>query len=126
MTISLLPPDSSLNLDSLLIQLKEVEGDWKELGECFGVSPSQLDEIASHCLTAADSMIEVIDLWLREYPGRPTWREVAEALKQLHHYRLAEDINNVYSTGTCVSIVGLILFGAHQELVYMYMYKHFC
>ena len=94
-----LPPDSTLNLDSFLIQLKTVEDDWRQLGECLGVSPPILEEIASHCPTATESMVEMADYWLRKHRGQPTWSEVATALQSMHHCQLAEAISNVYSSG---------------------------
>ena len=93
------PTDSQLNLDSFLIQLKTVEDDWRQLGECLGVSPPILEEIASHCSTAAESMVEMADYWLRKHRGQPTWSEVATALQLMHHCHLADAISAVYSTG---------------------------
>ena len=43
--------------------------------------------------------MEVVDYWLRNCEGKPTWRDVAEALKKVELHQLADDIFNVYKTG---------------------------
>ena len=43
--------------------------------------------------------MEVLDQWLRNFPGRPTWRDVANALRKIGLQQLANDIEMVYETG---------------------------
>ena len=43
--------------------------------------------------------MEVLDQWLRNFPGRPTWRDVANALRRIGFQQLANDIEMVYETG---------------------------
>ena len=76
-----------------------MEGDWKQLGECLGVSPSQLDEIAKQCSTAAECMVEMLDVWIKNHVGHPTWKEVIVGLGKLNHYHLAESLKHRYTTG---------------------------
>ena len=43
--------------------------------------------------------MEILDYWLRNHGSKPTWREVAKALKGICLHQLAEDILKVYTTG---------------------------
>ena len=44
--------------------------------------------------------MEVLDQWLRtDFPGHPTWRDVANALRRIGFQQLANDIEMVYQTG---------------------------
>ena len=43
--------------------------------------------------------MEILDLWLRNFPGRPTWHNVSNALRKVGLQQLASDIENVYETG---------------------------
>ena len=43
--------------------------------------------------------MEVLDQWLRNFPGRPIWRDVANALRRIGLQKLANDIEMVYETG---------------------------
>ena len=43
--------------------------------------------------------MEVLDQWLRNFPGRPTWRDVANALRRTGFQQLANEIEMVYETG---------------------------
>ena len=44
--------------------------------------------------------MEVLDQWLRNFPGRPTWHDVANALRRTGLQQFANDIEMVYETGT--------------------------
>ena len=48
---------------------------------------------------AEESIVEVCDNWLRNHIGQPTWREVAEALRQIDFQQLANETEIVYETG---------------------------
>ena len=90
--------DDSLNLDSLLIQIKpEVTPNWYKFGEAIGVDDKVLDRCIPY--PPEESIVEVCDHWLRNHSGKPTWREVAEALGQTNFQQLAFDIEKVYETG---------------------------
>lgn len=42
----------------------------------------------------------MLDYWLRNYDtGKLTWKDVASVLRAIDLGRLADDIENVYSTG---------------------------
>ena len=43
--------------------------------------------------------MEVLDQWLGNFPGRPTWRDVCNALRRTGFQQLANDIEMVYETG---------------------------
>ena len=48
--------------------------------------------------------VEMLDLWLRTHDSAVTWRDVADTLKKIGLYLLAERILKVYKTGTAVII----------------------
>ena len=90
--------DESLNLDSLLIQIKpEVTPNWYQFGKAIGVDEKVLDRCIPY--PPEESLVEVCDNWLRNHSGKPTWREVAEALGEINCQQLAFDIKKVYETG---------------------------
>ena len=90
--------DNSLNLDTLLIQIKAaVTLRWYQLGEALGVNKESLDRYSTHPLE--ESIIEMLDQWLRSGSQRRTWREVSAALRKIGHHQLASDIEKVYETG---------------------------
>ena len=41
----------------------------------------------------------MLDLWLRTSEKAVTWRDVADALKKIGFYQLAEKVLKVYKTG---------------------------
>jgi hypothetical protein len=46
-----------------------------------------------------ESIVEILDQWLRNFPGRPTWRDVTSALRKISLQQLANDIEMVYKAG---------------------------
>ena len=59
-------------------------------------------------LPPEESIVEVIDYWLRKHDGQPTWREIAEALKQLGFRQLSLDFESIYDTGIIIIIRSLL------------------
>ena len=89
----------SLNLDTLLIQLRQqVTSKWYQFGEAVGIDKEVLDNYAQDC-HPEDCIVEMLDYWLRKRVKQPTWREIADTLKLIGLYQLASDIEKVYSTG---------------------------
>ena len=103
-------PDESLNLDSLLIQLRvQVTPKWHEFGVVVGVPQDLLEQYSSY--PADERLIEVLNYWLNNNQN-PTWRGVAKVLHDTELHELAEGIVNVYKTGIkyCYrSIVAIIM-----------------
>ena len=90
--------DDSLNLDTLLIQLQgAATSQWCQLGEALQVNKDVLDRCSNH--PPEESIVEILDHWLRNFPGHPTWRDVANALRYIGLQQLAKDIEMVYKTG---------------------------
>ena len=95
--------DSFLNLDNLLIQIKiEVTPNWYKFGEAIGVENEVLDKFARY--PPEQSIVEVLDHWLRNHAGQPTWKEVAEALRGTGLQQLAFNIEQVYKTGIIILV----------------------
>ena len=96
--------DRSLDLDSLLIQLKPAVTDqWYQFGEAIGVKKDLLDKCAQY--SPEENMVEILDNWLRNHEGQPTWKEVADGLDKIGLCSLAADIRNVYKTGVYIIII---------------------
>ena len=90
--------DAPLNLDSLLIQLKEeATPKWYEFGQAAGMDKMTLDEYSQY--PEEECIVEVLDNWLRNHTRTPSWREVAEILRNIGLPRLGNDIDEVYQTG---------------------------
>jgi hypothetical protein len=70
---------------------------WFQLGEALEVDKDVLDRCSKY--PPEESIIEVLDQWLRNFPGRPTWRDVANALRRTGFQQLANGIEMVYETG---------------------------
>ena len=88
-----------INLDALLIQLrKQVTSKWYQFGETAGIAKEVLDNFAANC-SLDDCIVEMLDYWLWNYNGKPTWRDVAIILKAINLQQLAFDIEQVYVTG---------------------------
>ena len=87
-----------------MLQIKhEVTPVWYQFGEVIGVEKKLLDKFDVEKYPPEQCIIEVIDNWLRNHAGQPTWREVAEALRQIGLLTLASDIEDVYKTGNLSS-----------------------
>ena len=79
-----------VNLDLLLILLKEeLTPRWYELGLVVGVPKDIMDGYLGY--PSDQCLIELLDYWLRHHPGQLTWREVAQALREMKLYQLAEE-----------------------------------
>ena len=90
--------DTLLNLDSLLIQLKaEVTPRWYEFGKALGVNKAVLEKCIQY--PPEESIVEILDNWLRNHETEPTWKEIAESLKMIGLRQLGSDIGMVYETG---------------------------
>ena len=90
--------DSLLNLDNLLIQIKQNATQmWYQLGEALGIEKKILEKFTT--CSPEESIIEMLDYWLRNHSGQPTWKEVANALRKIHLYKSASGIEMIYKTG---------------------------
>ena len=70
---------------------------WYQLGKALEVNKDVLDRCTNY--HPEESIVEILDHWLRNFPGHPTWRDVANALRKIDLQQLADDIEMVYETG---------------------------
>ena len=70
---------------------------WYQIGEAVGIDKETLNKYTEY--SDDQCIIEVLDFWLRNHTGKPTWREVADNLRRIDLKRLAMDIEKVYETG---------------------------
>ena len=86
-----------VNLNSLLVQLRpQVGPKWYKFGEAAGIRRDVLDKIAEQC-SPEECIVELFDHWL--FNEKPTWRDVADILKQIGLTELGLNIERVYTTG---------------------------
>ena len=70
---------------------------WYQLGEAFGIEKEVLQKLT--ICSPEESIVEMLDYWLRSHPDRPTWKEVAEALRKINLHESAQRIEIIYKTG---------------------------
>lgn len=70
---------------------------WYQLGDAFGIEKTILEKFTTY--SPEESIIEMLDYWLRNHPGKPTWKEVADALRKIHLHESAQGIETIYKTG---------------------------
>ena len=110
-----------INLDSLLIQLRShVTPMWKEFGLVIGIADEVLDTYSSY--SPEECLVEVLDYWLRMYhtaENKLTWRDVANAVKEIGLHQLAESILNVCQTGMMIIIIYMhdVKFGNYHAVL---------
>ena len=71
--------------------------EWYKLGQALGIAKQLLDSYLPY--PPEQNIVEVCDNWLRNHTGKPTWREVAEALRRINFQQLAFAIEKSYETG---------------------------
>ena len=71
----------------------QVTPKWYQFGLALGVDKDVLNKY-SKC-PQEESMVKLADYWFRNSYTKPTWRDVAEALKKIGFDSLAEDILNL-------------------------------
>ena len=76
---------------------EELTSRWYECGLIIGVPKEVMDIYLGY--PSDQCLIEVLDYWLRHHHGQLTWREVAQVLKEMKLYQLAEKALQVYTTG---------------------------
>ena len=75
----------------------ELTPKWYEFGLVVGVPKEVMDGYVGH--PSDQCLIEVLDYWLRYHPGQLTWGEVAQALREIQLYQLAEKALQISTTG---------------------------
>lgn len=94
-----------INLDNLLFQLRpQLTPKWYQFGLACGISSEVLDNYSRSC-APDDCIIEMLDYWLRNRIGEPTWRDVAKNLRAIDLCNLANNIEMVYSTGENIILI---------------------
>ena len=85
--------DIPVNLDNLLIHLRaQLTPKWKEFGLIIGIEEDVLNMYSSH--PPEECIVEVLDYWLRNCheESKPTWKKIANILKEIGLHQLAENI----------------------------------
>ena len=63
---------------------------WYQFGLAVGIDKKVLDRYTSYSPEVC--IIEILDHWLRNHHAKPTWRDVAQALKDIELHELGEEI----------------------------------
>ena len=86
-----------------MIQIRDqITPKWYQFGLAVGISKETLDEFSN--FPPEECIVEMSDLWLRTNERAVTWRDVADALKEIGCHRLAEKILKVYKTGETFNV----------------------
>ena len=92
----------------MLIQIRhEVTPKWYQFGLAIGINKETLDQFSS--FPPEECIVEISDLWLRTSETTVTWRDVADALKEIGCHQLAEKILKMYQTGEAFVILFIVL-----------------
>ena len=84
-----------------MIQIRDqVTPKWYQFGLAIGINKEILDEFSK--FPPEESIVEVLDIWLKTSETAITWRDVADALKESRFHQLAEKILKVYKTGETI------------------------
>ena len=70
---------------------------WYQLGDALGIKKAILDKFTT--CSPEEAIIEMLDYWLRSHTGKPTWKEVADALRKIHLRESASGIETLSKTG---------------------------
>ena len=85
----------------MLIQIRShVTSKWQQFGVAVGLSKDQLEKYAGY--PEEECIVEVVDYWLRNHPltiTKPTWMDVAKALREIELHHLADIILSKYKEG---------------------------
>ena len=73
-----------------------VNTEWYEFGMALGISTEFLGTLISY--PDMECMVELVDYWLRNHPDRPTWKEIVDALEEIHYYDVASSIKGIYGS----------------------------
>ena len=83
------PPD----LNSLLNKLQDQvpNSQWYQFGQALQVPKEILDQLKEY---SEDSrLMELLDYWLKNHQGRPTWQEVTEAQRRIEFYQQTNGVD---------------------------------
>ena len=75
----------------------ELTPKWYEFGLVVRVPKEVIDGYVGH--PSDQCLIEVLDYWLRHHSSQLTWGEVAQALREIKLYELAEKAQQISTTG---------------------------
>lgn len=103
-------------MDVLLILLKnDIIQRWYEFGLLIGVPKRVMDSYYESGCSADQCVIEVLDYWLRHYPGLLTWKKVAKQMNEINLHHLADRAFQLSETGRIIIL--LFLHNSHLPIV---------
>ena len=86
-------------MDTVLVQLKPSIGErWQELGMALGIANNLLKEFELY--TPEQRLIEVVDYWLVQHVGKPTWAELGDACSRVGLVELGTALKSSYERGS--------------------------
>ena len=83
------PPD----LNSLLNKLKDQvpNSQWYQFGQALQIPKEILDQLEEY--SEDIRLTELLDYWLKNHKGGPTWQEVTEAQRRIEFYQQANGVD---------------------------------
>ena len=97
-TIPFLCPDPSLTTDNVVEELREVEEEWRELGNQLYIPESKREDIAVTHHSDSDRLRAVLEYWIQTSPC-PSWKLLVLALEWIDMFTLAKHIRDKYCGG---------------------------
>ena len=72
---------ASLNINNLLIKIgNQVKSEWYKFGLAIGITRDFLDQLSGE---DKQCLIQVLEYWLKNHQGKPTWEEVTKAKQKI-------------------------------------------
>ena len=72
---------TSYDLETVVKFLYSARKKWYNIGLELGLKVDKLDEIKDNCGKDYDEgLIQMLQIWLKSFPNRPTWDQLAKAL----------------------------------------------
>lgn len=74
-----------LNLNSLLQKLQGcISKQWYQFGLLLGIPMDVLEGF--NLYSEDDCLVEVLDHWLKNHPGKPTWQQITDAQRKIRTF----------------------------------------
>ena len=90
--LPLLPAGVRLTVDTVFKLLKETKKEWNWLADVImWISPSKHDELAQHCSTADDCLMESIKFWMKRSP-HASYRWIADRFNFYYLGAISQDL----------------------------------
>lgn len=60
----------------------QITSKWYQFGVALGIPQTTLEQLTNY--NEEDSLIELLDYWLKHHPNQPTWQEINNAQEKMY------------------------------------------